>query len=223
MSFLLLLYATNVSAQSTLSIGTGGVLGLPDTVAFGDTVQGMSVFVINDGPLPVAGVLLDIIADPNNAGAPFNLGNLMIPTVSPLNPGDSVVVPLDMFIVTPSNSNQGSNVMVVWPSTPATQPGDTAETGYYVDPISSIAEGPQQRLDLQVYPNPTADMLRIRLNDPAVRIREVQIADAVGRLVYRASGLPESISLDRFPAGTYLVRFEVEGGRREARRIIKYD
>jgi hypothetical protein len=139
-------------AQGLLGLGSAGLAGLPDTARYGDTFQNLHVWVVNRGILPLTNVLVQIMAAPNQ-GPAVQLGTLDL-TLGILNPGDSMQVPMDDYTVTPQNSAQGSNVIVVWPIAPGTQPEDSATDDYWVEEVLSVQESSLLHSRPQIYPNP---------------------------------------------------------------------
>lgn len=216
-----LLLASLGFGQSILRISPAGISGLPDTVRYGDTLKNMAVTVLNDGPLPVAGQLLDVQSQ-FNGGLVASLGNLLIPTATPLLPGDSLVVPLDAFVVSPQNSNNGSNIVVVWPASPTTQPGDSAEDTYYVDDVVAIQEAEYRNLGLTVYPNPASDQISVTVNGMSPSPMAIELRTIEGKLVYAQQSISNhQIDLSQLPVGMYLLRVTDPKGHSNTQKILK--
>lgn len=166
------------SAQGLLGLGASGLTGLPDTTHFGDTIKNMQVWIVNRGILPLSNVLVDVLASPNQ-GLPIQLGQLDL-TLGLLAPGDSVQVPLDDYTVTTQNSNSGSNVILIWPTAPGTQPEDSAGGTYWVDAITGTVEA--QAKKIQLYPNPGNGIFHFQAPFPLVGcLMEVYACD--GKMV----------------------------------------
>ena len=198
-----LLLGLVAQSQNSLGIGKSGISGLPDTTHYGDTIRNMRLFVVNRGNNIVAGTIVQLQAAPNFAINPFLIGTLDLFQV-PLSPGDSIEVPLDYFVVTPQNSNNGSNIMVIWPTAPGTTPSDSAEQGYYVDEVAARSSSDSQPLQWTLFPNPSQGELRFMLRGATVPSPELVVYNAIGNEVYR--GLVremQPIDLRSLPNGSY--------------------
>lgn len=142
-----------VHSQGLIGLGTTGLTGVPDTARIGDTFQNLQVWVVNRGILPLSNVIVQIMAAPQQ-GPQLQLGTLDL-TLGILNPGDSLQVPMNDYTVTPQNSSQGgSNVIVVWPMAPGTQPEDSARDEYWVEEALSVQESSLLQAGPKIYPNP---------------------------------------------------------------------
>ena len=71
--------------------------------------------------------------------------------------------------------------------------------------ITSVENNEINKLDIKAYPNPTSDYVYIRNNSP---IREVQLFDINGKLIYSNSNQNELVKIDlmNVNTGTYIVR-----------------
>jgi len=71
--------------------------------------------------------------------------------------------------------------------------------------------------EVQVFPNPTADLWQI--SSPDARIETLEVFDLSGRQVFNASPNTNIYEIDarRLPTGTYIVRINTAEGRRIAR------
>lgn len=175
-------------AQTVLGIGSPGIVGLPDTTHFGDTLSGMSVWVVNRGILPVANLLVTLNGLTTTLSNPVQLGTLDL-TAGILAPGDSTQVPLDYFVVSPQNSNNGANIMVIWPTAPGSSTGDSTDGPYWVDGTTYVnpAAG---RQEVHLYPNPATEQLHLDLPSGMEGKVELILTDLQGRQVLRADVTP---------------------------------
>lgn len=198
------------------------IAGLPDTVNYGDTLKNLSVDLTNTGTLPLVSQLIGVTGQTNGTGLPFLLGSLNIPLTLPFNPGDTITVPLDHFVVSPQRSRQGSNVIVVWPTGDGVQPEDTLEDTYYVNDTTVSASDPAAfaALGLELYPNPVDDRLFIRMTGDQRPWKEASILDLSGRPVFRQQGFGDGIPVSGLAEGLYILRIVDDRGRAGTARFI---
>lgn len=71
--------------------------------------------------------------------------------------------------------------------------------------IGSIPEIPT----ISIYPNPVRDVLSIKSDDA---IRKIEVFHVTGQMVLSRSWVTSSLSLERLPKGTYLLKIETEAG-----------
>jgi len=96
--------------------------------------------------------------------------------------------------------------------------GVTGKGGYdaivvkYSISVSNISDVPVN--DLQVYPNPTGDVLNFSIETP------FEIIDLQGRILLRSDKAVTSVNVSSLPSGTYFVKLTSETGR-IVRQIIK--
>lgn len=193
-------------AQTVLGLGSPGIIGLPDTTHFGDTLTGMSVWVVNRGLLPVANLLVTLNGLTSTLSNPVQLGTLDL-TGGILVPGDSTQVPLDYFVVSPQNSNNGANIMVIWPTAPGSSTGDTTEGPYWVDGTTYIRPA-ASRQAVHVYPNPATEQLHLDLPSGMDCKVELILTDLQGREVLHAQVSPGR-TLDLPACTTGLLMYQV--------------
>jgi hypothetical protein len=76
--------------------------------------------------------------------------------------------------------------------------------------VSTIAENPELKVELTVYPNPVSDQLFLRFGSPAEEATEVFIMDAGGRLVktetIEASVTTKEINMQDLGSGIYYIK-----------------
>jgi len=191
--------------QGILGFGVAGISGLPANVNYGDTLKTMGVWLVNQGVLPVSNVLVSLVADPNNAGSPFQIGTIDL-TGGILQPGDSTYVPLDYFVVTPQNSNQGSNIMVIWPTAVGGQPNDSVQAPYNVGGTTAAATPLPMQSDITVWPNPVNETLNMRVEGYIKPYTYFQIVDMRGFAVYRAPlAATQTVETFNLVPGTYFL------------------
>ncbi|WP_026231915.1 T9SS type A sorting domain-containing protein [Neolewinella persica] len=97
-------------------------------------------------------------------------------------------------------------------------PGDG--TTYYFDNLSVDELTSTRTLtaeEVQVFPNPTADLWQIA--SPDARIETLEVFDLSGKLVFNTNPNTNTYEIDarRLPTGTYIVRITTAEGRRVAR------
>jgi len=94
--------------------------------------------------------------------------------------------------------------------------GDAPDIGAYEAEFGAVdTDEPIENsgLKLDFYPNPTADVLNIRNDDPSILNYDVLVADQIGRVLKatRFSGSNGRIDMTNLPAGTYNLRLVVNG------------
>ncbi len=87
-----------------------------------------------------------------------------------------------------------------------------AEVRFEIDNLTASEEIPADQ-DLQVFPNPTRDVLWLRL--PGGRLSEIVLFDAQGKPVWRRTPRQEqvSVNVEALPAGLYLLQGVDDRGR----------
>ena len=224
-TFLLLslfcLSAFSIQAQGLLGIGSTGITGFPATSQFGDTIQNLGLWVVNKGLTPVANLNIAFLSQTNSTGTPFQIGDLDL-TSGVIQPGDSLYVPLDYFIVTPQNSNQGSNVMVIWPTSPGTTPSDSAETDYEVDGATAAVDAGDSYVNpIQIWPNPCSGSLNLHTDQANLKGSRVRISDIQGRLITEVPlQFDHVFDFTKTGPGIFLLQIEKPNGTIFHRRII---
>jgi hypothetical protein len=177
----------------------------------------MSVWVRNDGNLPTSNLLITVNSLINGINQGQILGSLNM--ASSLLPGDSVVIPLNSFFVSTQNSNNGANVVVVWPASPGSEQGDSLEDDYYVDGTVSIF-GPYDKVPgFEIYPSPAKDVLNLKFNRPVVGI--LRLYDLHGKVLYEGETNQYQIDLKMFAAVSYILEVEENSGPITRKRFIK--
>lgn len=219
LSLLLLIgvQAGRVQGQILLSLVDQGIVGFPDTVHYGDTIKNLAVKVTNNGILPLVTTLIDVDAFFQNTGLVSTLASINLP-LGLIGPGDTVEVPLDPVIITPQNSSQGANIMVIWPESPGTPRDSTSET-YYVDPTTATTPR-LASLGIRIYPQPAADILYFDQGPADTRQLRLRIYDIQGRQLSAYDHLPTSVSTLGWNPGIYFVQFESLEGATDLRKIL---
>lgn len=200
--------AAKVRAQGILGIGSLGIIGLPDTTHYGDTIEGMGVWLQNQGLIPYTASFVTFLADPNNLGLATTIGTLNLPGLLML-PGDSVFVPLDAYVVSPQNSNSGSNIMVIWPTSIGTQPGDSAHGDYFVDSPTIVDDPRPVASSMQVYVSPDHGSLQVVFSDDQRAEGELRVVDLQGRQLHSQTVTQKIVVVDvqQWPAGMYILQW----------------
>jgi hypothetical protein len=208
------------SAQGLLGIGASSLTGLPDTARYGDTIRDMKVWVVNRGVLPLTNVLVQIMASPNQ-DAPFLLGVLDLTQGLLIAPGDSVQVPMDDYTVSPQNSNGGSNVIVIWPTAPGTQPDDSAGGSYWVEEITAMDENLSSSHSAMLYPNPGSGIFYLKLAGETWEDGVVQLYHPNGQLVaMRSVNHGGMLDVNDLPEGLYLYQILQKGFHADAGKLL---
>ncbi|MEW6469232.1 MAG: T9SS type A sorting domain-containing protein [Bacteroidota bacterium] len=206
------------SAYSQDSLGLGSNyanLGLPDTVAIGDSVN-YSIYLKNWSPNIFFGTVFINMAIDTSAGLQF-VGWLDSLTVQ-LSPGDTIglnyndTIPSGLFRI-------GGNIIVIWPAAINAGTKDSVTATIYVLPASSVGEITDKD-HIKVYPNPTPNEVQILQDRPNNDVVRVRIYNALGEevLVVEHSAI---IDLRALPAGTYLAKAEFADKTRSSFKIVK--
>jgi len=139
-----------------------------------------------------------------------------------LAPGDSVQVPLDDYTVTPQNSGGGSNVIVIWPTAPGTQPEDSAGGTYWVDEIVGLNEILPPSQSSSLYPNPGSGIFQIRKSpDMPLEGSTLRVYQPNGQFVTsREINLAGVLDLNELPEGLYFYRILFKDQLADTGRIL---
>jgi hypothetical protein len=219
LGILAIMFSQHISAQGLLGIGASSLTGLPDTARYGDTLRNINVWVVNRSVIPLTGILVQIMASPNQ-DTPFQLGLLDLTQGLLIAPGDSVQVPMDDYTVSPQNSNGGSNVIVIWPTAPGTQPDDSAGGTYWVEESLAAADL-ASATSLLPYPNPGSGVFRLKHTQESLEGGTVRLYQSSGQLVAMrsldASGL---LDFTDMPEGLYAYRIELKGLQADSGKLL---
>jgi hypothetical protein len=74
-------------------------------------------------------------------------------------------------------------------------------------------------LEAKIFPNPACDFLHFRMNEHDQAIRKIYFVNSFGQK-QEVSYNAERIDLRQYPAGLYLVLFELNDGSRLARKVM---
>lgn len=195
---------------------TTGIVGLPDSANMGDTLN-LSYKVINKGPLPLVNtpILSWMSVNGNLIATPVDSS-----FVSNFAVGDTIVVPINSFIVSPQNNNNGgANVVVVWPTAPGGNTDDTLRDTMHVDQPNSSA--PIVEDILQAFPNPFDNLLRIKYEGPE-QLGYVTLLDSRGRESMRIPDSQLNINTEHLKPGYYTLIVETSNGRLVSKKLLKY-
>ena len=101
------------------------------------------------------------------------------------------------------------------------------DTGYYIDHVTiyvdnvSSIENLFEEIMVEVFPNPTADVVNVFINESTVKDVAIRITDVNGNLVYEI--VPQqsltTIDVTRFNSGIYLITVYSDEGYSESKRI----
>jgi hypothetical protein len=94
--------------------------------------------------------------------------------------------------------------------------------GYYpsLDLSTLNTESPELQLQVKVFPNPTKELIFI--THPISNSFKVFISDLTGKvLLQNVVGKQESINIEKYPTGTYLINVTTEDKKTNSYKIIK--
>ncbi|MEO0099316.1 MAG: T9SS type A sorting domain-containing protein, partial [candidate division WOR-3 bacterium] len=84
----------------------------------------------------------------------------------------------------------------------------------------AISGKPTNTFTLDIKPNPTKGLTTISYNLPEKEIATLKVYNALGELVYSAKSEKNSFTLNKLPAGIYLIRLETKGCTVERKMVI---
>ncbi|MEO0099878.1 MAG: T9SS type A sorting domain-containing protein [candidate division WOR-3 bacterium] len=94
-------------------------------------------------------------------------------------------------------------------------------TGKSFDILKPAISGkPTNTFTLDIKPNPTKGLTTISYNLPEKEIATLKVYNALGELVYSAKSEKNSFTLNKLPAGIYLIRLETKGCTVERKMVI---
>jgi hypothetical protein len=67
-----------------------------------------------------------------------------------------------------------------------------------------------QQTDLNIYPNPSSDILYLKLPDGFTNELEIEVTSITGRIVYRNTGDNTEIDVSAFQKGVYIIRVKLD-------------
>ena len=215
---LFLLLSLNSFAQTdTLSVYLGGTWN-HNTANFNDPISVNVVFQNTGDSVFNATDVYTVTTITNSGGAGDTVD---IDTVFPgvlflSSPGDSVSATLD-WIVDNTKYMPGNNVTVIWPAsgTSTVVVEDSLKLNTFVDTTNNILE--VSILDLNVYPNPSSDLIRIDHDKP---LKSISIIAMNGAQV--ASPKPDFlVDISELARGMYIISIEDVNGRRSKGVFVK--
>ncbi len=210
-AFTLLLILPALPAKSQLTPYTPGrIMGLPDTVTMGDTLD-LSYYVINNTGLPLTNPLILSWVQMN--GVPRLLPEDSTQILGIIQPGDTVTVNLNRLLISPSgNNNGGANVIVVWPTSGGNGASDSLSDPVWVEePPTAIDEGRSPGPAITIYPNPAEEFLRLESNEPGLTATETVIFNIAGQIMLKEEGLPLELDLTSLKEGVYFLMVSWKG------------
>lgn len=215
----LLLLSMESKGQDSLIISPYSVVIGNDTVSNG-AVDSISFWVVNISATPFSDsiALYTSVQDSAFAFIYYPIDSVFMGTTT-IAPNDSAPVTLYIsYDVNPVRFHYDINVIVIWPLTAASSSIDSL---YYVEFISlpnGIDEIDLSKL-IKAYPNPTINNLTIENTSEKV-IEEVRIYEAGGRLIQIEKN-SSFIYTDKWKAGTYLIKIQLENKQTRTIRVIK--
>ena len=202
-------------AQNVLGIGGAGLIGMPDTARIGDTIS-FSYFVVNNGVLPTVGPIYSYQAVNGNVIAGFLDGLLTLP----INPGDSAQMIINQYIFTNQTHGQGggTTMLTIWPG-PGTQ--DSATKEIFLLPELNSREEALPRLTMKIYPNPAKDQLHLSYAEAGNRVESISVFDMQGREVIHANENRDSLNVNGFNSGLYIIEVRAKGKAPARMKFLK--
>lgn len=205
--------------QFLLGLADQEIVGFPDTVRFGDTIQGLTARVKNKGILPLVGTLVNVNVLFQGGLVQGVLGTLTSPLL--FLPGDVMNIPLNPWVVNTQNSRSGANIMVIWPSA-VVAPGEPTEQPYYVrDNGSRVSITEPYSASLDVYPNPVQDILYVSLPEELRGTETISsLFNLMGEEVLRKQGNIEQLHVADLPRGIYILKVSAPNGYAATQKVV---
>ncbi|MCB9235227.1 MAG: T9SS type A sorting domain-containing protein [Bacteroidia bacterium] len=214
---------SRLQAQSLLVPVSTGIPSLPDTVNMGDTIN-FDYYIVNLGVASLVSPLIQTFMEVNGQVLPQPVSVYQVAGLFLM--GDTMKIPVNNFVVSPSNNNNGgANVVVIWPTAPGATPKDSASGNMYVrNPNSVFAErGPA--LALNLFPNPAHDRAWVDFFGDPQGENSILLCDLNGRILRSwkpaigQNSRKFELDLSGLNPGFYLL--EVRAGKaRGVRRLI---
>ncbi len=114
-----------------------------------------------------------------------------------------------------------TQVIIKWPSGLVdTITNPTINQGLLVVEGSTLSTGDFVNSDFAVYPNPTKNILNIKVKTENA-IQSAQVYDLTGRLVLESEVIKEAISVESLSSGTYILLIRGENGKDYSQKFIK--
>jgi hypothetical protein len=195
-----------------------GLLGIPDTVQMGDTLN-FTYRVVNAGLLPLINPRVFSIMRINGQLLPLPVDSSL--NIGIYQPGDTIPVSVNQFIISPSNNNNGGgNVLVVWPSSDGFDRGpDSLVDNVYVLEPTAIRETRPFSARLTLYPNPAVDRLNLTWPASGPLPLRLEFHDLSGKTFLTTQEMPLSLDLSRLPRGIYFLVVDWADGLRSGYRV----
>ncbi len=115
----------------------------------------------------------------------------------------------------------GINVVVIWPSAPNVIAVDSAKViDFVVENGVGIGE-PSSLSRVRIYPNPTADLIRIEHNLFNQQVKSLEIFSLDGHLISRMDSIPDRVEVGTLPDGHYILRLTMVNGESQTMRLVK--
>lgn len=114
----------------------------------------------------------------------------------------------------------GVNVVVVWPTSPSQITTDSLIATLTVL-STNIEDAIVQGLPIDVFPIPSQQEIFFRMREGNVSIRNSEIRNLSGSVIFSCDGLPRMVSVVDFPAGIYFIHIEDELGRIAHLKMVK--
>ncbi|MCU0431874.1 MAG: T9SS type A sorting domain-containing protein [Bacteroidia bacterium] len=213
-----------VRAQNFIGFYPSVLIGMPDTVATGDSITAAAILG-NVSPLVYNDTLiLQGYVDTGNGNVNF-LYQVYAQVL--LNPFDTL--PLIFQIPIEQVSQQGffrigGNVIVIWPivSDPQFTTGDSIVVPVYVLDGTGIGERPRTRpIGIKCFPIPTLQNLHIEVLPGHPTPETIVVRDIQARIIYQAPWTTQPINTAEWESGIYILECRYEDGSSSYLRIIR--
>ena len=195
--------AHDTKAQVTYDLQIDSVVGLPDSILNGQTVEFFVQISLNTPLIYQGPIFLEL-----EYGGNF----YPVDTVSSqnfLNPNNPTTVQAQHRFSTDDDLNIGDNVVVVWPRIgDGQEPPQTVSWPYstvitLVEPNSITEPTPSRVFQSFLAPNPASDMVQINL-DNRIDAVSINVYNILGAAMTQRSA-QRSLDVSRLPAGVYYV------------------
>jgi hypothetical protein len=212
--FFVSLSAVGCYAQAVLGIGKTGVDGIPDSIVFGKVIRA-NYYIKNIGNQPYTGPLFT-----NWKTTKTTREKVDTTKVNNFSPGDSVLIDFNLESSQVAFNN-GSNIIVIWPTGTSIPTADSAFKPIYITNVSGIYENKNELVRVSIFPNPANNLLNIDVAQESIGIQSVNIANIEGRVILSVTNNFKNPDVSDLSPGVYFITVRLNDGRIGKYKLIK--
>ena len=119
-------------------------------------------------------------------------------------------------------ATQITKLVIKWPSGVVDVISNPAiNQSILVTESSTLGVNQNETALFSLYPNPTADVLKIQLKDTNLEIKSAKIFDLNGRLVLEPKIIQNAMDVQALPSANYMIKVETVSGEKHSQQFIK--